>query len=94
MEKLIEAGRTRWLAPFAVMALALALRLHGLRSGLPAINDPDELMFQLGALKMLSGKTLNPGWFGHPALITFRRSRRASRGGESAGGTTSSREVR
>ena len=71
MAKLIKSGWTHWLAPFAVMALALALRLHGLRSGLPAINDPDELMFQLGALKMLSGKTLNPGWFGHPALITM-----------------------
>ena len=71
---MIKGARNRpvqWILPAAVMALALALRLYGLRAGLPAINDSDELMFQLGALKMLSGKTLNPGWFGHPALITM-----------------------
>lgn len=71
MDMLSKAAWKRWLVPSAILALALALRLHGLRSGLPAINDPDELMFQLGALKMLSGRTLNPGWFGHPALITM-----------------------
>lgn len=59
------------LAPALVIVLALLLRLHGLRAGLPALNDPDELMFQLGALKMLRSGTLNPGWFGHPASTTM-----------------------
>jgi hypothetical protein len=53
------------------MAVALVLRLHGLRFGLPALNDPDELMFEMGSVRMLSGPTLNPGWFGHPATTTI-----------------------
>ncbi|RYF03956.1 MAG: phospholipid carrier-dependent glycosyltransferase, partial [Oxalobacteraceae bacterium] len=28
-------------------------------------------MFELGALRMLRGPTLNPGWFGHPATTTI-----------------------
>lgn len=54
----------------AVFALGLALRLYSLRAGLPAINDPDELTFQLGAMKMLRNH-LDPAWFGHPALTTM-----------------------
>lgn len=49
----------------------LALRLHGVAFGLPALNDPDELTFELGAVRMLRGPTLNPGWFGHPATTTI-----------------------
>lgn len=41
-----------------------------MRAGLPAINDPDELTFQLGAMKMLRNH-LDPEWFGHPALTTM-----------------------
>lgn len=55
----------------ALLALAVGLRLHGIGFGLPALNDPDELMFELGATRMLTGATLNPGWFGHPATITM-----------------------
>lgn len=54
-----------------LVALALALRLHGIGFGLPALNDPDELIFELGATRMLTGPTLNPGWFGHPATTTM-----------------------
>lgn len=54
-----------------LLALALALRVYGIHFGLPALNDPDELMFELGAVRMLSGGTLNPGWFGHPATTTM-----------------------
>jgi hypothetical protein len=63
----------RWTAAALalVFALALALRLHGVRFGLPALNDPDELMFEMGSVRMLSGPTLNPGWFGHPATTTI-----------------------
>src|SRR3546814_5642257 len=28
-------------------------------------------MFELGAVRMLTGGTLNPGWFGHPATTTM-----------------------
>jgi hypothetical protein len=55
----------------AVLAVAALLRIPSLGFGLPALNDPDELMFELGALRMLRGPTLNPGWFGHPATTTM-----------------------
>ncbi len=55
----------------AIMMLAGGLRWYGADFGLPALNDPDELMFQLGAVRILTGATLNPGWFGHPATTTM-----------------------
>ncbi len=55
----------------AIVGLALGLRLYHIGFGLPAINDPDELMFELGAVRMLRTGTLNPGWFGHPATTTM-----------------------
>jgi Dolichyl-phosphate-mannose-protein mannosyltransferase len=63
----------RWIgaALALVLLVGLALRLHGLNFGLPGLNDPDEMMFQMGAIRMLSGPTLNPGWFGHPATTTI-----------------------
>lgn len=59
-----------WLLALILIA-ALWLRLASIRFGLPGLNDPDELMFELGAIRMLRGATLNPGWFGHPATITM-----------------------
>lgn len=50
---------------------ALLARLAAVRFGLPAMLDPDELMFEIGAYKMLSGGHLDPGWFGHPATTTM-----------------------
>lgn len=55
----------------AILMLGAGLRLAAVHFGLPAINDSDELMFTLGAIRMLSGPTLNPGWFGHPGTITI-----------------------
>ncbi len=54
-----------------VLLIALALRLWPVDFGLPALNDPDELMFELGAVHMLRTHSLNPGWFGHPATTTM-----------------------
>lgn len=54
-----------------ILALAITIRLLSVGFGLPALNDPDELMFELGALRMLREPTLNPGWFGHPATTTM-----------------------
>lgn len=59
------------LALFLLLTSSFAVRLHSIKFGLPALNDPDELTFELGALKMLRGPTLNPGWFGHPATTTM-----------------------
>lgn len=67
---------TRNLSPVAVLLgliliLGAGLRLAAVHFGLPAVNDSDELMFTLGAIRMLTGPTLNPGWFGHPGTITI-----------------------
>jgi hypothetical protein len=61
----------RGLVLAAILLVALGVRLATIRFGLPALNDPDELMFEMGALRMLRGLTLNPGWFGHPATTTM-----------------------
>jgi hypothetical protein len=67
-----DALRDPWrLALGAILIAALWLRLGSIGFGLPALNDPDELMFELGAIRMLRGPTLNPGWFGHPATTTM-----------------------
>ncbi|MFS0735450.1 glycosyltransferase family 39 protein [Sphingomonas sp. 1P06PA] len=66
----LRMDRWAWLL-LAIIGLALCLRLATIGFGLPAMNDPDELMFELGALRMLRGPTLNPGWFGHPATTTM-----------------------
>jgi 4-amino-4-deoxy-L-arabinose transferase-like glycosyltransferase len=75
MLRSLNSSPRRWWRPgwpFGfVLLLALALRVYGLGFGLPAVDDSDELMFQLGAMKMLGGGTLNPGWFGHPAITTM-----------------------
>ena len=62
--------RRRWAMPTIVL-IALALRLWPINFGLPALNDPDELMFELGAVHMLQSHSLDPGWFGHPATTTM-----------------------
>lgn len=59
------------LALVVLLLGAFALRVLAVRFGLPALNDPDELMFQMGAVRLLSQHTLNPGWFGHPATTTI-----------------------
>ncbi|HQS12791.1 MAG: hypothetical protein B7Y62_11265 [Sphingomonadales bacterium 35-56-22] len=63
--------RYRTLLIFLIISTGLFLRLYTVNFGLPAIYDPDELMFQLGAVRMLRDGNLNPGWFGHPATTTM-----------------------
>lgn len=65
------ASRIELAVVVLVLLLAATLRLHGIGYGLPAMNDPDEVMFEMGATRMLTGGTLNPGWFGHPATTTM-----------------------
>jgi hypothetical protein len=61
-----------WRASLAFVLLAAsAIRLQSISFGLPAITDMDELMFELGALRMIGGGQLNPQWFGHPATTTM-----------------------
>lgn len=54
-----------------VIGFGAILRVKGISFGLPALNDADELMFELGATRILVEQTLNPGWFGHPATTTM-----------------------
>ena len=54
-----------------VLFAGLVARLFGIGFGLPAMLDPDELIFELAAIHMLESGTGNPGWFGHPATTTI-----------------------
>jgi hypothetical protein len=65
---------TGWAEPMLlalILLAAAAIRIHAIDFGLPDLNDPDEPLFMMTAVDMLRGGTLNPGWFGHPATITF-----------------------
>lgn len=70
-KSIFPSGRAIRYIVAAILVAALLMRLQAIGFGLPAINDPDELIFELGAVKMLRGGTLNPGWFGHPATTTL-----------------------
>jgi hypothetical protein len=65
-----QMPRIDWLLTIILLA-ALVLRLWSVAFGLPALTDPDELMFELGAYRMIDGGQLNPEWFGHPATTTM-----------------------
>lgn len=65
-----QMPRIDWLLAIILLA-ALAIRLYSVAFGLPALTDPDELMFELGAYRMIDGGQLNPEWFGHPATTTM-----------------------
>lgn len=54
-----------------ILIVALTVRLATIDFGLPAMLDPDELVFLLGSMRMITGGQLNPGWFGHPATTTM-----------------------
>lgn len=54
-----------------ILLAAFVIRLQSISFGLPAITDMDELMFELGAIRMITGGQLNPQWFGHPATTTM-----------------------
>ena len=67
-------NRDRWTERAAILVILLAaaaLRVQGVAFGLPALNDPDEPLFMMTALDMLRSGDPNPGWFGHPATLTF-----------------------
>jgi hypothetical protein len=55
----------------AILMIAFYLRASTLAFGLPSLNDQDELVFQMGAVRLLTTPTLNPKWFGHPGTTTI-----------------------
>ncbi|HYI16801.1 MAG TPA: phospholipid carrier-dependent glycosyltransferase [Thermomicrobiales bacterium] len=52
-----------------VVLLAAGLRLWSIDFGLPLVTHPDEPLIFDAADRMISGRTLNPGWFRYPAFI-------------------------
>lgn len=54
-----------------ILFVALVLRAWSLSFGLPSLNDQDELVFEMGAVRLLTTPTLNPKWFGHPGTTTI-----------------------
>lgn len=65
-------ARTRWIACAlaAIAALGLALRLAGVRYGLPAVYNPDEVAIMSRALAFAKGD-LNPHNFLYPSLFFY-----------------------
>jgi hypothetical protein len=54
-----------------ILLLAAVFRGHGIGQGLPGLYDPDEPLFFINALELLTKQTLQPGWFGHPGTTTL-----------------------
>lgn len=64
--------RNRRLAALTlILLIALGFRLHNIGFGLPSLYDPDEPIFMIKALELLTNGTLNPKWFGHPGTTTI-----------------------
>ena len=63
---MIAERRTRFVALALILLVALAWRLNNIGFGLPSMWDPDEPIFMLIPLRMLSAGNFDPGWFGHP----------------------------
>ena len=63
--------RTRFVALALILLVALAWRLNNIGFGLPSLYDPDEPIFMVKALELLTDGTLNPKWFGHPGTTTI-----------------------
>jgi 4-amino-4-deoxy-L-arabinose transferase-like glycosyltransferase len=59
-----------WLALAALLVLAAALRLPGLRYGLPfPLLNPDEASIVPRAWELVHGGGLDPGWYDYPSLL-------------------------
>jgi Glycosyltransferase family 87 len=61
-----------WTALAAILALAAALRLVGVRYGLPfPVLNPDEQNIVPRAWRMVHGGGPDPGWFDYPSLFLY-----------------------
>jgi hypothetical protein len=67
---IVRPPRTALLALIAILALAAALRLIGLRYGLPAVYNPDEVAIMSRALAFAKGD-LNPHNFLYPTFYFY-----------------------
>ncbi len=65
-------GWRLWLAPGAILAGALALRLWGIKQGLPyAYNSDENDHFARKAIAMFNANGLNPHYFANPPALTY-----------------------
>lgn len=71
MTPISESKRSTTATLATILMAGLMIRIYGIDFGLPSLNDPDEPIFVLRALKILRDKDLNPGWFGHPGTTTI-----------------------
>jgi 4-amino-4-deoxy-L-arabinose transferase-like glycosyltransferase len=61
-----------WVALAALLAIAIALRVVGLRYGLPfALLNPDEQSIVPRAWRMVHGAGADPHWFDYPTLVMY-----------------------
>ncbi len=68
MKKAFEITRSYYKTSLlVVVVMAIVLRIAFIQNGLPFRYDVDEAHRMATVMGMLSAKTLNPGWFGHPA---------------------------
>lgn len=54
-----------------ILIMGLIVRLIGINHDLPFVYDPDEPTFVTNAGAILSSRSLNPDWFGHPGTTTI-----------------------
>jgi Dolichyl-phosphate-mannose-protein mannosyltransferase len=67
-----EVHRVRWaIAVFGILGLALALRLWGIKTGLPYAYNSDENAHFVPRAIGLFGHSLNPGYFNNPPAYTY-----------------------
>ncbi len=66
-----KQGRWSFIAPLAVVAGAAALRLYGIKFGLPQNFHPDEVPKVNAIMRMVASGTLNPEYFLHPSLLLY-----------------------
>src|SRR4051812_36405719 len=70
----MPAAERRWAWPAVVGALvaaALALRLSGIRQGLPFVYNADENAHFVGGAVGMFGHTYNPNYFINPPAFTY-----------------------
>jgi hypothetical protein len=68
---LTESTWLAWLIFAAIIAFGAYLRVSKIGSDFPFIYSADEANFVEKAVRLLSRKSLDPGWYGHPGQFTI-----------------------
>lgn len=71
MKKYLAEDTLRWLAPGAILVLALGLRLWGIWWNLPYVDHPDEGVIVDHAIAFLKTGDLDPHFFNWPSLYMY-----------------------